>query len=758
MKLLNRLAPFLVTFLMLSNFAFAETKIFTREYTYEAGDIDSKISSRIIALEQVKRLLLEELGTALMSETVVTNGKLTKDEIMTFAGGIVKTSIIEEKWDGKSYRLKASIKADPLEVEKYINSVLLDRNKSGLLASESNLVRKLTSDIERLKNEIRTSADGDKIKQYEVAVSNLTTIEYMRQLDNIIYNNKVTDKTEIAKQCVEAIEIINKILTKIPNFSQMLQLRGEFYFGLEKYTDAIIDLNAAIYTDNWNIKDITTKTTHKEELPRIHSGILEQISYVQFKNGKYSDCINTLEKALTMKPNGFSLSSLWKVADLKLLIEKYPKDHRSWLYRGIFYENNYYSDDKYEDLAIQDYLKSLKIRNSSNAYYRLASMYRLYNKPWVKIDYTQKALEYYNKALNYKPSLELAKLIYCDIAGIYMDKEDYVSALSAYDKALKVIGTDGSVYIQKSIIYKKMEKYDEAVSELSNALFSTTKNYGDHWFGFEFDTHVYFFRAKANIDAGKLDYAIRDYTSYIDRQAESMRKDGRLDKDIIRYSGDGYFGRGCIYYDIGEYDKALNDLTVYLKSETKSPYAYIIRSRIYKKLNNYKAAQSDLSLALKSAQNDQKDFSYWAVLTERAELHMNYNNYKDAIDDLDKILDRNPDDVRALKNRGVSYYNLNINDQALKDFTSYLGVEPNSPKILAARGDILLKKGNLAGALQDLNYAIELDPKFDQAYFVRGTAYLELQQYAKGIEDIRIAARLGYETAKQFLKEKNVSW
>lgn len=43
--------------------SFSEMKTFIREYAYDAGEMDSNISCRAIALEQVKRLLLEELGT-----------------------------------------------------------------------------------------------------------------------------------------------------------------------------------------------------------------------------------------------------------------------------------------------------------------------------------------------------------------------------------------------------------------------------------------------------------------------------------------------------------------------------------------------------------------------------------------------------------------------------------------------------------------------------------------------------------------------
>ena len=90
---------------------YAKPESFVKEYTYEAGESDSKLTCRTIALEQVKRLLLEELGTYLISNTEVLNSQLTKDQIVTYTSGVVMTVIINEKWDGQKYALKAKITA-----------------------------------------------------------------------------------------------------------------------------------------------------------------------------------------------------------------------------------------------------------------------------------------------------------------------------------------------------------------------------------------------------------------------------------------------------------------------------------------------------------------------------------------------------------------------------------------------------------------------------------------------------------------------
>ena len=94
---------FFLFLLSIPHFVAAETKTFVREYTYQAGDEDSKNSSRTISLREVKRLLLEELGTYLESTTEVQNFQLTKDQIITLTAGIVQTELVEEKWDGRTY-------------------------------------------------------------------------------------------------------------------------------------------------------------------------------------------------------------------------------------------------------------------------------------------------------------------------------------------------------------------------------------------------------------------------------------------------------------------------------------------------------------------------------------------------------------------------------------------------------------------------------------------------------------------------------
>ena len=143
----------ILTSLMISVSALAETKTFIKEYTYQASEFDSKASCRTIALEQVKRLLLEELGTYLENNTEVKNFELTKDKITALTAGIVQTQVLDEKWDGKSYWLKAEVKADPENVAKSIDNLRKDQKKSGDLEERVKKHDEALKEIDKLREE-----------------------------------------------------------------------------------------------------------------------------------------------------------------------------------------------------------------------------------------------------------------------------------------------------------------------------------------------------------------------------------------------------------------------------------------------------------------------------------------------------------------------------------------------------------------------------------------------------------------------------
>jgi len=165
--------------------SFAKTETYTREYIYSAGDEDSKNSSRSAALVQVKKLLLEEVGTYIESHQLVENNMLTKDEIIAISAGITNTKILKEDWNGKTFSMKAEIQIDPEDVQKNLNKIAQDKSKTKELKEQYDRVQKALLDNEKLTKELAMVKDElqrEKLKkQYQDNSRTLTNFEKMRE-------------------------------------------------------------------------------------------------------------------------------------------------------------------------------------------------------------------------------------------------------------------------------------------------------------------------------------------------------------------------------------------------------------------------------------------------------------------------------------------------------------------------------------------------------------------------------------------------
>lgn len=100
--------------------SWAEVQTFEREYTYKASENDSRVSARQAALQQLQILVIEEVGVQVQS-TFQQHETLDRDAFnrsvqanyKTFANALTRTRILEERWDGESFYLRAAIEVDP---------------------------------------------------------------------------------------------------------------------------------------------------------------------------------------------------------------------------------------------------------------------------------------------------------------------------------------------------------------------------------------------------------------------------------------------------------------------------------------------------------------------------------------------------------------------------------------------------------------------------------------------------------------------
>ena len=115
--------------ILLLTSSFSQT--FTKEYTYNASETDSKVSARKSAMLQIQMLVIEEYGVDIQSsfhtKTISSKDKYSKENtklLETFSHAVTKTKILKESWDGDKFYLKVTIEVDK---NKFITAPAKDK-------------------------------------------------------------------------------------------------------------------------------------------------------------------------------------------------------------------------------------------------------------------------------------------------------------------------------------------------------------------------------------------------------------------------------------------------------------------------------------------------------------------------------------------------------------------------------------------------------------------------------------------------------
>ena len=287
-SILVRLAfiSFLFVLLSIPNFTFAETKILVKEYTYQESEDDSSYSSRTIALCKVKRLLLEELGTYLKSVTEVQNLQLTKDQIVTLTSGIVQTEIVDEKWVGRIYRLRARIVVDSDNIIKSIDAMRSDRKKTKELEEVRERTDAQLREIEELRKEFALAKDESHTKKkatFDDIIRSLKAVEWFEKglasgmsgdhnaaIENfsmainldpkvaIAYSNRGSAYINLGKR-IQAIEDYNKAMELNPKYAETYHNHGLSYGKLNDHDQASVGSTLAAATQRRDMGEGGTK-------------------------------------------------------------------------------------------------------------------------------------------------------------------------------------------------------------------------------------------------------------------------------------------------------------------------------------------------------------------------------------------------------------------------------------------------------------------------------------------------------------------
>jgi TPR repeat protein len=149
---------FLVAVCCSAPFAQAEVKEYVRDYNYHGTEFDTRDTSRVNAIDGVKRELLEELGTYVgsvvkMNQDSLGNSYMSHD-VVNITAGIVAMKVLNEKWKQPEYYVKAGMKADPDDVLAKLKAMREDLELEKSLRDSYEELQRARDEVAQLKAQL----------------------------------------------------------------------------------------------------------------------------------------------------------------------------------------------------------------------------------------------------------------------------------------------------------------------------------------------------------------------------------------------------------------------------------------------------------------------------------------------------------------------------------------------------------------------------------------------------------------------------
>ncbi len=197
------------------------------------------------------------------------------------------------------------------------------------------------------------------------------------------------------------------------------------------------------------------------------------------------------------------------------------------------------------------------------------------------------------------------------------------------------------------------------------------------------------------------------------------------------------YRRATSLYAVGETDRALSDYGDAIRVDPGNSLAYLGRGVLLasrKRAYNRAIEDFDKVLAL---QPDNVD-----TLIARGNAYSQIGDNGRALADLDRAIQLAPDNAQAYVIRGLANNRRDQKQLAMQDYEAALKITPRYPQALANRAALLSEEGRYDQAISDLDESIKADSDNPVAYYNRGYAYFARHEYDKALADYDMAIKL----------------
>ncbi|MCX7995568.1 MAG: tetratricopeptide repeat protein [candidate division WOR-3 bacterium] len=257
----------------------------------------------------------------------------------------------------------------------------------------------------------------------------------------------------------------------------------------------------------------------------------------------------------------------------------------------------------------------------------------------------EKAIEDFNKAIEFAPELELP---YFNRGTVYERLGQYDKAIADFTMALNLQPNFAVGYVDRGAVYCRLGEYDKAYNDLIRAL-QLNPNF-----------------AEAYYNLGVLYFNLKNYTLAMENYDRAIALDP--------YLSVAYLSKGDIFVMYGEYEKAIEYYTMVLRMDSLNFDAYYNRAVVFTRIGNLEQALLDYNQAIRFNPNLVHAYN------NRGNIYLDIDEVEKAIADYNRAIELDPSYAPAYYNRAVAYYTMGEYDKALRDIDvlKKLGVIPDS--------------------------------------------------------------------------------
>jgi|GEM_PF-5776880 len=117
--------------LVFSQAAISKETTYVREYNYDASELESRAVARQNAIRLMKAELLEEVSSFIVSQSELNRTQQNRkfdssfqSKVRSLSAGSIRSQVLQEKWDGDHFWLKARLFVDKDQVAKDLKQLV----------------------------------------------------------------------------------------------------------------------------------------------------------------------------------------------------------------------------------------------------------------------------------------------------------------------------------------------------------------------------------------------------------------------------------------------------------------------------------------------------------------------------------------------------------------------------------------------------------------------------------------------------------